>query len=64
MVLAAVNLGGDADTTGAMVGQLAGAYCGLSGIPSTWRSSVILAPTIAEMADQLLDRALRRLARG
>ncbi len=64
MVLAAVNLGGDADATGAMVGQLAGAHYGLPGIPSTWRSSVILAPTIADMADQLLDHALRRLARG
>jgi len=32
-VLAAVNLGNDADTTGAVCGQLAGAHWGLSGIP-------------------------------
>lgn len=32
-VLAAVNLGDDADTTGAVCGQLAGAYWGESGIP-------------------------------
>ncbi len=32
-VLAAVNLGDDADTTGAVCGQLAGAYWGYSGIP-------------------------------
>jgi ADP-ribosylglycohydrolase len=31
-VLAAVNLGEDADTTGAVVGQLAGAYWGKAGI--------------------------------
>jgi ADP-ribosyl-[dinitrogen reductase] hydrolase len=32
-VLKAVNLGDDADTTGAVAGQLAGAYWGFSGIP-------------------------------
>jgi ADP-ribosylglycohydrolase len=31
--LLAVNLGDDADTTGAVYGQLAGAYYGASGIP-------------------------------
>lgn len=36
-VLRAVNLGDDADTTGAVCGQLAGAYWGESGIPTTWR---------------------------
>ena len=32
-LLAVVNLGGDADTTGAIYGQLAGAYYGVEGIP-------------------------------
>jgi len=36
-VLAAVNLGNDADTTGAVCGQFAGAYWGESGIPAHWR---------------------------
>ena len=36
-VLAAVNLGDDADTTGAVCGQLAGAYWGREGIPHSWR---------------------------
>jgi ADP-ribosylglycohydrolase len=35
-VLRAVNLGDDADTTGAVCGQLAGAWFGESGIPSEW----------------------------
>lgn len=35
-VLRAVNLGDDADTTGAVCGQLAGAHWGESGIPSHW----------------------------
>ena len=34
--LAAVNLGEDADTTGAVYGQIAGAYYGASGIPAEW----------------------------
>src|SRR4051812_46151751 len=36
-VLAAVNLGDDADTTGAIAGQLAGARYGASAIPARWR---------------------------
>jgi ADP-ribosyl-[dinitrogen reductase] hydrolase len=35
-VLKAVNLGDDADTTGAVCGQLAGAYWGFEGIPPEW----------------------------
>jgi ADP-ribosylglycohydrolase len=32
----AVNLGEDADTTGAIFGQLGGAFYGLDGIPARW----------------------------
>lgn len=39
-VLKAVNLGDDADTTGAICGQLAGAYWGESKIPEPWRSGL------------------------
>jgi ADP-ribosylglycohydrolase len=39
-VLRAVNLGDDADTTGAVCGQLAGAYWGESGIPEEWREGL------------------------
>ena len=35
-VLKTVNLGDNADTTGAICGQLAGAYWGESGIPAEW----------------------------
>lgn len=35
-VVLAVNLGGDADTIGAMAGAVAGAYYGRSAIPSAW----------------------------
>lgn len=39
-VLKAVNLGNDADTTGAICGQLAGAYWGESGISESLRSGL------------------------
>jgi ADP-ribosylglycohydrolase len=39
-VLRAVNLGNDADTTGAVCGQLAGAFWGESGIPESLRSGL------------------------
>ena len=35
--LLAVNLGEDADTTGAVYGQLAGAFYGVDAIPERWR---------------------------
>ena len=52
--LAAVNLGDDADTTGAIYGQLAGAYYGLEGIPRNWRGRVAQSDRILGMADGLM----------
>jgi ADP-ribosylglycohydrolase len=49
-----VNLGQDADTTGAIYGQIAGAYYGSAGIPSEWRSIVLWAERISALADQLV----------
>jgi ADP-ribosyl-[dinitrogen reductase] hydrolase len=40
--LLAVNLGDDADTTGAVYGQLAGAFYGVEAIPTRWRSALAL----------------------
>ncbi len=39
-VVRAVNLGGDADTTGAVAGALAGAYFGRPGIPRRWSTKL------------------------
>jgi ADP-ribosyl-[dinitrogen reductase] hydrolase len=39
-VVGAVNQGGDADTTGAIIGGLAGAYYGLESIPQRWRKKL------------------------
>ena len=49
----AVNLGDDADTTGAVYGQLAGAYYGEAGIPIEWRTRLALRGLIESFADQI-----------
>jgi ADP-ribosyl-[dinitrogen reductase] hydrolase len=51
--LLAVNLGDDADTTGAVYGQLAGAYYGEVGIPRRWREKIAESGRILEQADRL-----------
>lgn len=53
-VLAAANLGNDADTTAAVCGQLAGAYYGLDSIPANWRNITTMADDILLLADRLL----------
>lgn len=57
----AVNLGGDADTCGAVYGQLAGAFYGEQGIPERWRKVLGHRELIETLADQLL--ALSRTCR-
>ena len=52
-ILRAVNLGDDADTTGAIVGQIAGAYYGIADIPSSWRDKLAMAGEIEDMAIKL-----------
>jgi ADP-ribosyl-[dinitrogen reductase] hydrolase len=56
-ILRAVNLGDDADTTGAIVGQLAGAHYGVEAIPRGWIATLAMAADIERMADELYDRA-------
>ena len=55
-VLRAVNLGDDADTTGAVCGQFAGAYWGESGIPQEWRDGLA--------RPEMIEKALRGLLGG
>jgi hypothetical protein len=53
-VLLAVNLGDDADTTGAVFGGLAGAYYGIDRIPGRWRAGLARADLIERFADGLV----------
>lgn len=52
-ILAATNLGDDADTTAAICGQVAGAYYGESSIPNHWLRQLTMRNEITELADQL-----------
>jgi ADP-ribosyl-[dinitrogen reductase] hydrolase len=51
--LLAVNLGDDADTTGAVYGQLAGAFYGENAIPASWRERLAHREWLVNYADRL-----------
>ncbi len=63
-VVAVVNQGGDADTTGAIAGAIAGAYYGPDELPRRWlrRMDTSLRAEIARLSDRLVG--LSPLARG
>lgn len=52
--LKAVNLGDDADTTGAVYGQIAGAYYGESGIPKKWKNKLAKFDLIDSILNKLV----------
>lgn len=55
-ILAAANLGDDADTTAAITGQVAGAFYGVDNIPRHWREQLYMSEDIDAMARGLLHR--------
>lgn len=68
VVPAAVSLGRDADTIGAIAGSLAGAYGGVDALPQLWAAQALLSPgtcigavagvDVDELARRLVERAL------
>ena len=54
-ILAATNLGDDADTTGAVCGQIAGAFYGESAIPKGWTERLYDYSKVSELADALIS---------
>ncbi len=58
-VLAAANLGNDADTTAAIAGQLAGAYYGYNAIRSDWLEALYLHDEILVLSDKLFISGCR-----
>jgi len=52
--LKVVNLGDDADTTGAVYGQIAGAFYGVEAIPADWRAKLAMREQIEALADGVL----------
>lgn len=55
-ILAAANLGNDADTTAAICGQIAGAYYGSDDIPGNWLENLVMRKEIEQMAGELYYR--------
>ncbi len=55
-LVAVVNQGGDADTTGAIAGMIAGAFYGLDALPKKWLK--VLDPAVREEIDSLVPRLL------
>ena len=55
-LIKAVNLGYDSDTTGAVYGQLAGAYYGVQSIPQRWLDKTVMCNIIIDVADKLLEK--------
>jgi ADP-ribosyl-[dinitrogen reductase] hydrolase len=53
-LISAVNLGDDADTVGAVTGQLAGALYGYSAIPDEWSDVLIWREKIEALSDGLI----------
>jgi ADP-ribosylglycohydrolase len=56
----AINLGGDSDSTGAVYGQIAGAYYGVQAIPLRWREKIMKREIIVGIADKLWNLAKDR----
>jgi ADP-ribosyl-[dinitrogen reductase] hydrolase len=54
-IVAAVNLGQDADTTGAVAGALAGAHWGVEAIPDRWLSLLQPRAELEVLADRLME---------
>ena len=54
-VVLAVNLGDDADTVGAVTGQIAGALYGASTIPQRWLKTLAWAEKIKRLGGRLLE---------
>jgi ADP-ribosyl-[dinitrogen reductase] hydrolase len=59
-MLAAVNLGGDSDSIGAVYGQLAGAYYGFGAVPVEWITVVKDKPYIDRLVEAFIDKTLAR----
>ena len=52
-MIAAVNHSGDSDSTGAVAGNILGAWCGYQAIEEKWKKDLELSDVILEIADDL-----------
>lgn len=59
-LITAVNLGDDADTVGAVTGQIAGAAWGQASIPDRWLETLVWREKICGLASELVGAARER----
>lgn len=59
-VLAAVNLGGDTDTTAAVVGGMAGWWYGIQAVPTVWIQAIPRSNDVRELAEHFAQRCLHQ----
>lgn len=55
-IITAVNHDGDSDSTGAITGNILGAYLGVDAIPEEWLSVLEVKDVIAQLADDLFKK--------
>lgn len=53
-VITAVNHNGDSDSTGAITGNILGAYLGINGVPENWVREVELSEELTQLAEDLV----------
>ena len=61
-LIAAVNLGGDSDSIGAVFGQIAGAYYGFDAIPARWVNAVKDKENVNKLIESLINLKLGQLS--
>jgi len=54
-IIAAINHDGDSDSTGAITGNILGAYWGIQKIPAVWIEKLELLEVITEIADDIYE---------
>ena len=57
IVLRAVNLGGDTDTTGCVAGGLAGVWLGVDAIPAGWKDALSKDPPLEDLVGRFVAAA-------
>lgn len=53
-MITAVNHNGDSDSTGAITGNIVGAYLGIDAIPQNWVNQVELSKELTQLAEDLV----------
>lgn len=59
-IIACINIGNDADSCGAVAGQLAGSYYGFNAIPKVWLKDLYMFDKLEAFTEKFLDEVLKK----